>query len=40
MGERVAVGKPWTVTIYGRMPGRQDVAPGLYGDRVGITIEF
>jgi len=32
--------RPWTLTIYGVMPGNQDVPPGLYGDSLAITILF
>ncbi len=28
------------VTVYGRIPGRQDVAPGTYTDTVGVTLTF
>lgn len=32
--------RPWTLTIYGVMPGSQDVPPGAYGDSLAITIIF
>jgi spore coat protein U-like protein len=38
--QRVTKNKPWNVTIYGRMPGLQDVPPGNYGDSIGISIIF
>ncbi len=37
---RVNKGKPWVVTIYGRMPAGQDVSAGSYSDTVAITINF
>jgi spore coat protein U-like protein len=37
---RVTKNKPWNVTIYGNMPGLQDVAPGDYADAIGISIIF
>jgi spore coat protein U-like protein len=38
--KRVTKNKPWNVTIYGRMPGLQNVTPGNYGDSIGISIIF
>ena len=38
--QRVTKHKPWNVTIYGNMPGLQDVAPGDYSDAIGISIIF
>ena len=38
--QRVTKRKPWNVTIYGNMPGLQDVAPGDYSDAIGISIIF
>ena len=37
---RVTQNKAWNVTIYGSMPGLQDVPPGDYTDSIGITINF
>ena len=31
---------PWVITYYGRMPAGQDVAAGLYGDRLVLTVDF
>jgi spore coat protein U-like protein len=38
--QRVTKHKPWNITIYGNMPGLQDVAPGDYSDAIGISIIF
>lgn len=38
--QRVTKNKPWNVTIYGSMPGLQDVTPGDYADSIGISIIF
>ena len=38
--QRVTKNKPWNVTIYGSMPGLQDVTPGDYTDSIGISIIF
>lgn len=38
--DRVAKNKPWTATIYGRIPGNQDVPAGNYGDSLLVTINF
>lgn len=40
LSEAVAPGKPWTITIYARIPPGQDVTPGTYVDTIGIEIEF
>ena len=37
---RVFKNKPWTATIYGRIPPGQDVAAGTYSDTVTLTINF
>jgi len=29
---------PWNITIYGRIPARQNVAPGVYSDSITATI--
>ncbi len=31
---------PWTATIYGRIPPRQNVSAGSYGDALTVTIEW
>jgi spore coat protein U-like protein len=38
--DRVFKNKPWTVTIYGRIPAGQDVSAGSYSDTLTITINF
>lgn len=38
--DRVQKSKPWTVTVYGRVPGSQDVTVGNYSDSIAITINF
>ena len=38
--QRVTKNTPWNVTIYGQMPGLQDVTPGDYSDTIGISIIF
>jgi len=38
--DRVFKNKPWTVTVYGRIFAGQDPAPGIYSDRVQVTIAF
>lgn len=38
--DRVFKGKPWVVTIYGRIPAGQDVSAGSYADTLTITINF
>ena len=40
VSNRVQKNRPWTATIYGRVPGSQDVAVGSYADAIGITINF
>jgi spore coat protein U-like protein len=32
--------RPWTGTIYGRMPGNQDVRVGQYGDNMIIQVDY
>lgn len=31
---------PWTGIVYGRIPARQNVQPGLYGDLLIVTVEW
>ena len=38
--DRVFRNKPWTVTIYGRIPAGQDVSAGSYSDTLTLTINF
>lgn len=38
--DRVQKNKPWTATVYGRVPGSQDVTVGTYSDSISITINF
>ena len=38
--DRVFKNKPWTVTLYGRIPAGQDVSAGSYSDTLTITINF
>jgi spore coat protein U-like protein len=33
-------GIPWVFPYYGRIPAGQDVAAGLYGDRLVLTVDF
>lgn len=33
-------GSPWVIPYYGRIPAGQDVAAGLYGDRLVLTVDF
>jgi spore coat protein U-like protein len=40
LSERVMRNKPWTATIYGRIPPAQDVAAGSYSDTLTLTINF
>jgi len=37
---RVFRGKPWVLTVFGRMPPGQDVTPGNYIDNIAITVNF
>jgi len=36
----VGTGKRELFTVYGRIPGRQNVAVGAYSDRISITVEW
>lgn len=38
--QRVQKNKPWTATVYARMPAGQDVTVGSYVDALSITIQF
>jgi spore coat protein U-like protein len=38
--QRVLKSKPWTVTVFGRIPAGQDVTAGSYSDILTITIDF
>jgi spore coat protein U-like protein len=38
--QRVFKNKPWTATIYGRIPAGQDVSTGSYSDTLTLTINF
>lgn len=40
LSESVPPGKPWLITIYAKIPPRQDVTPGTYVDTIGIEIDF
>lgn len=31
---------PWVITYYGRIPASQDVAAGLYNDRLVLSVDF
>lgn len=37
---KVTKNKPWSVTIYGRIPPGQDVGVGSYADTLTVTINF
>ncbi len=37
---RVFKNKPWSVTLYGRIPAGQDVSVGSYSDAITLTINF
>lgn len=38
--QTVRKNQPWTATVYGVVPGGQDVTPGVYADSLAITIVF
>lgn len=40
VSQRVFKNKPWSPTLYGRIPGGQDVTPGNYSDTITLTVNF